>query len=98
MAFNWIHKCRIGIDVCDFVYEPRFDVGQAWMFLDRFSQKRWVQDTIRTWFKESENIMEQDISPLVAGKENNFTQVRCINMARNHSLITSLTSDNLEQN
>lgn len=88
MAINWIHKCQIGIDVCDFVYEPRFDVGQAWMYLDRFSKKSWVQDTLRTWFLESENIMEEDITPLVAGNENNFTQVCSMNTVSTGNLIS----------
>lgn len=76
MAVNWIHKCRVELDKCDFVFEPRFNVGQAWMFLDRFSHKRWVQETIQKWYQESDVMFEQDITPLPPNKGNNFTQVR----------------------
>lgn len=76
MAENWVYQCRFdNKDPCNFVYQPRYSVGQAWTFIKRAPRKRWVQEAIQYWFRESINIYETDIDALSAQKANNFTQV-----------------------
>lgn len=75
MAENWVHQCRAEKDPCDFVYEPRFTVGQAWTWLPQFPGKRWVQQSIQQWFQESAKVLESKILPLHPETGNNFTQV-----------------------